>query len=82
MPYDIKELLEYGFVYLWKDRKLSKKQNTKERPLHKSSQDQRKSPALGGACNFAELCITMHPVCDLEVRFKSDLCMYCNASSK
>ena len=32
-------------------------ENTKERPLHKPSQDQSKSTALGGVWNFAERCI-------------------------
>jgi len=32
-------------------------ENIKERPLHKPSPDQRKSTALGGAWNFAKLCI-------------------------
>jgi len=36
---------------------ISDLENTKERPLHKPSQDQRKSTALGGAWNFAERCI-------------------------
>jgi len=32
-------------------------ENTKDRPLHKPSQDQRKSTALGRAWNFVERCI-------------------------
>ena len=32
-------------------------ENRKERPLHKPSQDQSKSTALGGVWNFAEWCI-------------------------
>jgi len=32
-------------------------ENTKERPLHKPSQDQSKSTALGGVWNFAERCM-------------------------
>jgi len=32
-------------------------ENTKERPLHKPSQDQSKFIALGGVWNFAERCI-------------------------
>jgi len=37
-------------------------ENTKERPLHKPSQDQSKSTALGGVLNFAERCIHDEPV--------------------
>jgi len=34
-------------------------ENTKERPLYKPSQDQRKSTALSRAWNFAEQCISI-----------------------
>jgi len=40
----------YCLVTIWP-------KNTKERPLHEPSQDQSKSTALGGVCNFAEQCI-------------------------
>ena len=45
--------MDSGYIVRWQ----SDIENTKERPLHKPSQDQRKSTALGGAWNFAERCI-------------------------
>ena len=38
-------------------------ENTKERHLHKPSQDQSKSTALGGVWNFAERCIACCWIC-------------------
>ena len=45
--------IHYDYIVWWQ----SDLENTKERPLHKPSQDQRKSTALGGVWNFAEQCI-------------------------
>ena len=45
--------IDYDYIVIWQ----SDLENTKERPLHKPSQDQSKSTALGGVWNFAERCI-------------------------
>ena len=46
--------IDKDYIVRWQ----SDLKNTKERPLHKPSQDQSKSTALGGVWNFAERCIT------------------------
>ena len=45
--------MDYGYIVRWQ----SEPENTKERPLHKPSQDQRKSTTMGGAWNFVEWCM-------------------------
>jgi len=45
--------MDYDNIVRWQ----SDIDNTKERPLHKPSQDQRKSTAMGGVWDVAEWCI-------------------------
>jgi len=45
--------IDYDYIVMWQ----SDLENTKDWPLHKPSQDQSKSTALGGVWNFAERCI-------------------------
>ena len=46
--------MDKDYIVRWQ----SDLENTKERPLHKPSQDQSKSTALGGLWNFAEWHVT------------------------
>ena len=43
-------------------------ENTKEKPVHKPSQDQSKSSALGGAWNFVEWCHGFQHYCYFRVQ--------------
>jgi len=45
--------IDLDYIVRWR----SDLENTKEIPLHKPSQDQSKSTALGGVWSFAERCI-------------------------
>jgi len=45
--------IDKDYIVRWQ----SDLENTKERPLHKPSQDQSKFAALGGVWDFAERCI-------------------------
>ena len=57
--------IDWDYTVRWQ----SDLENTKERPLHKPSQDQSKSTALGGVWNFAERCIDNLSVKPFEMVF-------------